>query len=106
MLKLFLHIDSEEEEKRFKERLEDPRKNWKASPVDFRERKYWNEYQQAYEDALLKCDTPAAPWYAIPSNHKWFRNYAVACIIIEALESFHMRYPKVDKKRLAAIQEA
>ena len=106
MLKLFLHIDSEEQEKRFKERLEDPRKNWKASPADFHERKYWDVYQQAYQDALLKCDTAAAPWYVIPSNHKWFRNYAVASIIIETLESFHMKYPKVDKKRLAAIQEA
>jgi PPK2 family polyphosphate:nucleotide phosphotransferase len=106
MLKLFLHIDSDEQQKRFEERLEDPRKNWKASPADFHERKYWDEYQQAYEDALLKCDTAAAPWYVIPSNHKWFRNYAVASIVIEALESFHMKYPKVDKKRLAAIREA
>jgi PPK2 family polyphosphate:nucleotide phosphotransferase len=106
ILKLFLHIDSAEQEKRFKQRLEDPRKNWKASAADFHERKYWDEYQQAYEDAILKCDTAAAPWYVIPSNHKWFRNYAVARIIIETLESFQMKFPKVDKKQLAAIEEA
>jgi PPK2 family polyphosphate:nucleotide phosphotransferase len=106
IVKLFLHISSEEQEKRFSDRLKDPRKNWKASPADFRERRYWDEYQRAYEEALLKCDTAAAPWYVIPADHRWFRNYAVARIIIETLESFHMKYPRVDKKRLAAMQEA
>jgi polyphosphate kinase 2 (PPK2 family) len=98
ILKFFLHMSNEEQRRRFDERLADPRKNWKASPCDYKEREFWNRYQEAYEDALVKCGTKEAPWYAIPSDHKWFRNYAVAEIIINTLESFEMRYPTLDKK--------
>jgi PPK2 family polyphosphate:nucleotide phosphotransferase len=94
ILKFFLHISSEEQEKRFHERLTDPRKNWKASAADFKERKFWDEYQAAYADAIGQCSTDDAPWYIIPSDHKWFRNYAVAEVVIQTLESFKMRYPK------------
>jgi PPK2 family polyphosphate:nucleotide phosphotransferase len=94
VLKFFLHISREEQEKRFQARLNDPQKNWKASVADFRERDYWDEYQQAYEDAISKCSTNEAPWYVIPSDHKWFRNYCVSHIVVSALESFHMHYPK------------
>jgi PPK2 family polyphosphate:nucleotide phosphotransferase len=100
ILKFFLHISSEEQEKRLLERLADPRKNWKMSAADFRERQYWNDYQDAYEDALTKCAQDHAPWYVIPANHKWFRNYAVAEVIIQTLESFRMTFPKVDLKEL------
>jgi PPK2 family polyphosphate:nucleotide phosphotransferase len=105
IIKLFLHISSEEQQKRFDERITDPRKNWKASVADFHERRYWDEYQQAYEDVLLQCDTTAAPWYVIPSDHKWFRNHAVARIVIQSLESFHMSFPKRDKEQLAELQK-
>jgi PPK2 family polyphosphate:nucleotide phosphotransferase len=94
VLKFFLHISRDEQEKRFQARLKDPQKNWKASVADFRERDYWDEYQQAYEDAISKCSTKDAPWYVIPSDHKWFRNYCVSHIVVSALESFHMHYPK------------
>ena len=93
ILKFFLHMSSSEQSKRFDARLADPRKNWKASPADFREREYWDRYQDAYQDAISKCATRDAPWYVIPSDHKWFRNFAVAEIVVRTLESFKMRYP-------------
>lgn len=96
LLKFFLHISREEQEKRFQQRLDDPQKNWKISPADFREREYWDEYQKAYEDAITKCSTKEAPWYIIPSDHKWFRNYCVSHIVLHTLQSFHMRYPKAN----------
>src|ERR1700733_7137493 len=104
ILKFFLHMSNEEQEKRFKARLSDPAKNWKASAADFSERKYWNEYQAAYQEALTKCSTKDSPWYVIPADHKWFRNFAVAEIVTRTLESFHMHYPSVDPKQLAALQ--
>ncbi len=94
ILKFFLHMSSKEQAKRFDERLADPRKNWKASPADFREREYWDQYQSAYQDAIAKCSTKDAPWYVIPSDHKWFRNFAVADVIVRTMESFRMKYPK------------
>jgi len=94
ILKFFLHMSSKEQRRRFDQRQADPRKNWKASPADFRERRYWTQYQAAYQDAVANCGTKAAPWYVIPSDHKWFRNFAVAEVIIRTLESFDMRYPK------------
>jgi PPK2 family polyphosphate:nucleotide phosphotransferase len=96
ILKFFLHMSSEEQEKRFKERLSDPRKNWKASAADFTERKFWDHYQAAYQDAISKCSTKEAPWYVIPSDHKWFRNFAVAEVVIRTLESFKMHYPSTN----------
>jgi PPK2 family polyphosphate:nucleotide phosphotransferase len=98
ILKFFLHMSKEEQRRRFDERLADPRKNWKASPSDYKEREFWDEYHNAYEDAVVKCNTKDAPWFTIPSDHKWFRNYAVAEIIVKTMESFGMRYPKLDKK--------
>lgn len=100
ILKFFLHMSGEEQEKRFMERLSDPRKNWKASAADFSERRYWNAYQAAYEDAIAKCSTRHAPWYVIPSDHKWFRNFAVGEVIVRTMESFKMRYPAADPKQL------
>jgi PPK2 family polyphosphate:nucleotide phosphotransferase len=94
ILKFFLHMSKEEQGRRFEERLADPRKNWKASPADFKEREYWDKYQSAYQDAIAKCGTKEAPWYVIPSDHKWLRNFAVAEIIIHTLDSFQMRYPR------------
>ena len=92
--------------RRFDERLADPRKNWKASPADFKEREYWDEYQDAYQDAIAKCSTKDAPWYVIPSDHKWFRNFAVAEVIVRTLESFKMRYPEGRTSRHRARKAA
>ena len=94
ILKFYLHISKKEQKKRIQERLKDPTKNWKLSPEDFKERKYWNDYMEAYEDALRYCSTPWAPWYIIPSNKHWFRNLAVSHIIIKAMEDLNMKFPK------------
>ncbi len=93
ILKFFLHIGKDEQLKRFQSRLSDPAKNWKLSLPDFREREHWDEYMEAYEDALTKCSTKHAPWYIIPSNQKWFRNYAISCLVIGALERMKLKFP-------------
>ena len=94
VLKFFLHISKEEQLKRFKARLDDSSKQWKISDADYAERGSWDEYLKAYEDALSKCSTADAPWFVIPSDHKWFRNLAVARIVVERLEALRMSYPK------------
>lgn len=94
VLKFFLHISKDEQKCRFQERLDDPAHQWKLSPADFAERNYWDDYVEAYQDALEKCSTEEAPWYVIPSNHKWFRNLAVSCIVAQTLEGFNMKFPK------------
>ena len=94
ILKFFLHISKEEQEKRFQERLHDPRKKWKYSKADPKERKHWDDYVTAYEAVLSRCSTEYAPWFIIPANHKWFRNLAISRILVETLEDFDMHYPK------------
>jgi PPK2 family polyphosphate:nucleotide phosphotransferase len=94
ILKFFLHISKDEQKKRFQERLDDPAHQWKISPADFAERKFWDQYVEAYEEALTKCSTATAPWYIIPANHKWFRNLAISKIVAQTLEDFHMKFPK------------
>jgi PPK2 family polyphosphate:nucleotide phosphotransferase len=93
IIKLFLHISAEEQLRRFKQRIDDPARHWKISESDYSERKLWNDYQEAYEDAISKTSTKHAPWYVIPSNHKWFRNLAVSNIIVETLKSLDMKFP-------------
>ncbi|MGI6251696.1 MAG: polyphosphate kinase 2 family protein [Anaerolineaceae bacterium] len=93
ILKFFLHIDLDEQAERFLARVEDPTKNWKFNPGDLEERKYWKDYMQAYEDVLNKTSTPWAPWYVIPSNKKWYRNWVIASILRDTLEGFKMSYP-------------
>ena len=94
ILKFFLHISKEAQLKRFKERLDDPSKQWKISEADYKERGFWDDYTAAYEETLSQCSTKHAPWFIIPADHKWFRNLAIARIVVEHLESLHMQYPK------------
>jgi polyphosphate kinase 2 (PPK2 family) len=94
ILKFFLHISKEEQKKRLMKRLKNPKKHWKMNPQDIEERKLWDEYMRAYEDAIGKCNAPHAPWFVIPANKKWFRNLAISEIIIHALEALHMEFPK------------
>ena len=93
IIKLFLHIDADEQLRRFKQRIDDPARHWKISEFDYSERKLWNDYQEAYEDAISKTSTKHAPWYVIPSNHKWFRNLAVSNIIVDTLKTLDMEFP-------------
>ena len=93
ILKFFLHISPEEQLARFKERLEDPARQWKISEFDYSERKLWPDYVEAYEEALSETSTKHAPWYVIPSNHKWFRNLATSRIIVDAMEEMGLELP-------------
>ena len=93
ILKFFLHISKDEQLRRFKKRLDNPDKNWKVNEADYEERKHWSEYMKAYEEALSKTSTERAPWFVIPADHKWFRNLAVASIVVDAMESLGMKRP-------------
>jgi PPK2 family polyphosphate:nucleotide phosphotransferase len=105
VIKFFLYISPEEQLERFRTRLDDPARQWKISDSDYKEREYWDDYIAAYEDMLEQCSTKHAPWYVIPSNHKWFRNLAVSQIICATMEDLDMQMPKptVD---IAAIRKA
>ena len=94
VIKFFLHISKQEQKKRLLERLSDPSKRWKVNEDDFKKRKKWDQYMQAYGDAISRCSTPWAPWYIIPANKKWFRNWVIAKIIVETLEKMKIKYPK------------
>jgi PPK2 family polyphosphate:nucleotide phosphotransferase len=94
VLKFFLHISKAEQRRRLQARLDDPEKNWKVTAADAEERRYWEDYQQAYAEALGQCSTPTAPWFIIPANKKWFRNLAIASILVETLERLDPRFPK------------
>jgi PPK2 family polyphosphate:nucleotide phosphotransferase len=93
ILKFYLHISKDEQLSRFKERLDDPAKQWKISEADYKEREFWDDYMEAYEDIFDRCSTRQAPWFIIPSNHKWFRNLAIAQIVVEFLQDLKMKLP-------------
>lgn len=93
ILKFYLHIDLEEQAERFLARVEDPTKQWKFNPGDLDERARWDDYMKAYEDMLNQTSTAWAPWYIIPSNKKWYRNWLISKIVIKTLKNLDMRYP-------------
>ncbi len=99
-VKIFLNVSKKEQARRFLSRIEEPQKNWKFSGSDFEERKYWDDYQEAFEIAINKTATKEAPWYVVPADHKWYMRYVVSEIILETLKDMDPRYPKVTKERL------
>ena len=107
VLKFFLNVSREEQKKRFMQRLERPEKNWKFSASDVHERKFWDDYMQAFEEAIRATAAKHAPWYVVPADNKWFTRLVVAAAIVEAVEELNLTYPKVDaekKKELAAAR--
>jgi PPK2 family polyphosphate:nucleotide phosphotransferase len=109
VLKFFLHVSREEQKKRFLERLDEPEKNWKFSEADVRERRFWDDYMYAYEQAIRGTASKHAPWFVVPADKKWFTRLVVAAAIVETMHGLHLTYPKVDaerKKRLAAARKA
>ena len=94
IIKLFLHISKEEQKRKLEERIKNPKKQWKITESDLTESKYYEQYMEVYEEALWKCSKDWAPWYIIPANTKWFRNFAVAQIIVNTLESMKLTFPK------------
>jgi PPK2 family polyphosphate:nucleotide phosphotransferase len=94
ILKFYLHINANEQKKRLQERLDDPTKHWKFSTGDLQERKLWDQYMEAYEDALTKTSNSWAPWYVVPANKKWYRNLVIASVIVKTLKNLNMKYPE------------
>jgi len=107
--KFYLHVSRAEQKRRFLERIDKPEKNWKFSAADARERNHWNAYMKAYEDTIRNTATPDCPWYVVPADNKWFTRVIVAAVIIDALSSMGLHYPKVSKaklKELAAVRKS
>jgi PPK2 family polyphosphate:nucleotide phosphotransferase len=109
ILKFFLHVSKEEQQKRFLARIEDPAKNWKFSMKDVEEREHWNQYMHAYEQTVRHTASEYAPWYVVPADAKWFTRLVVACAIVQRLSTLDLSYPKLTKdelKQLDAAREA
>ena len=109
LLKFFLHVSREEQKRRFMERLDKPRKHWKFSSADIRERGFWGDYMHAFEEAIRATAAPHAPWFIVPADNKWFTRLVVAAAIVETVENLDLSYPKIDaakKKELAAARAA
>lgn len=104
ILKFFLNVSKEEQRRRFLDRIDEPEKNWKFSIADYRERAFWDRYQEAYEQMLNHTSTDAAPWFVIPADHKWFARLAVSEVICAALEALPLRFPAVDAERRRELQ--
>jgi PPK2 family polyphosphate:nucleotide phosphotransferase len=94
ILKFFLHISREEQARRLQSRLDNPDKHWKLDPADFRERRLWNEYVEAFERVLATTSPKHAPWFVIPSDQKWYRNIVISGILVDAMKALRLRYPK------------
>ena len=106
--KFFLHVSKKEQKRRFLERVENGAKNWKFSANDLKERGFWGQYMEAYEDMIRQTATPEAPWYVVPADNKWFTRVVIAAAVIDGLASLNLSYPKVSKekvKELAAVRE-
>ena len=105
IIKFFLHISKEEQKQRFLERIDDPDKNWKFSQSDIAERTYWDDYQQAYADAINATATDTAPWYIIPSDKKWFARLLISEIIVKTLEDINPQYPELPKEKAQLLRD-
>ena len=109
ILKFFLNLSRKEQKKRFMERLDRPDKHWKFSPSDVHERRFWDDYMYAFEEAIRATASEHAPWYVVPADNKWFTRLVVAAAIVEAVEKLDLAYPTVDpekKKELQTIRAA
>lgn len=105
IIKFFLHLSKDEQKERFLKRIEDHSKNWKFSAADIQERKRWNDYMEAYEDAINATSTPDAPWYIIPADKKWFSRIAISTVIVETLKKLKLKYPKLPEEEAANLDE-
>lgn len=105
VIKIFLNVSKDEQKKRFIERVDNPDKNWKFSAADARERGYWKDYMNAYDDLIKHTSTADSPWYVIPADNKSYARIVVASAIIDALASMKLEYPKVGKEKIAELTE-
>ena len=104
--KFFLNVSKKEQKRRFLDRLEQPEKNWKFSAADIHERKYWDDYQAAYEEMIGNTATEHAPWYVVPADNKWFTRLVVSTVVVDTLESLDLSYPKVDETKRKELEAA
>jgi PPK2 family polyphosphate:nucleotide phosphotransferase len=104
--KFFLHVSKKEQKKRFMARLDVEEKNWKFSAADIKERKYWNEYQDAYEKMIRQTASEHAPWVIVPADNKWFSRLLVVATVVDALDGLNLNFPKLSRAELAALKEA
>ena len=104
VVKCFLHISKDEQRKRLADRLRDPAKQWKLGPSDLEDRRLWDDFTKAYEDAITHCNTPEAPWHIVPANHKWYRNLVVARLVRKTLEDLNPQFPPFDPGLLGKLE--
>ena len=104
--KFFLHVSKKEQKKRFLERIDKPQKNWKFSARDVKEREFWDDYMEAYEDMIRQTATKEAPWYVVPADHKWFTRLVVAAAIVQALSSLDLKYPEISEQQSHELEAA
>ncbi len=104
--KFFLHVSNKEQKRRFLERIDRPEKNWKFSSADAKERGFWGQYMESYEDMIQHTATEHAPWYVVPADNKWFSRVVVAAAVIDALDSMNLSYPKVGEAKVKELAEA
>jgi len=104
--KFFLHVSKAEQKRRFLSRLDEPSKNWKFSLADAKERGFWKDYMEAYEDVIRHTSTPWAPWHVVPADNKWFTRLAVAAAVVDAMQSIDLRFPEVDDTQRGELAKA
>jgi PPK2 family polyphosphate:nucleotide phosphotransferase len=106
VVKIMLNVSKQEQARRFLKRIDKPAKNWKFSASDVRERRYWDDYQRAFDGMLSQTSTPWAPWYVVPADHKWFSRLATAAVLVMALKAINPRYPSVSAADRALMAQA
>ncbi len=104
ILKFFLHLSKDEQRKRFLDRIDDPRKNWKFSAADANERQHWDDYMKAYEEMLSATSTKYAPWFVLPADDKWLTRLCMAAIIFDQFEQLNLSYPKLSDEQMAQLR--
>jgi len=105
VIKIFLNVSKDEQARRFISRIDTPRKNWKVSSGDLREREYWDAYMEAFETMVNETSTPESPWYVVPADHKWFARLLVSRIVRKTLEEIDPQYPPLDEATKSSLQE-
>jgi len=106
VVKFFLHLSRKEQKRRFLERLDTPDKNWKFSSSDVKEREFWDEYQEAYEDMIRHTASKHAPWYVVPADNKWFTRLVVSEAVVAALQGMKLKYPNLSGAQKSALAQA
>ena len=106
IVKLFLNVSKDEQERRFLERIDEPEKNWKFSAADLRERAFWDDYQHAFEEMLTHTSTDWAPWHVVPADHKWFSHLSTSAVLLQTLQGIDPQYPEIDADAKAELAVA